>query len=501
MFSKFAFLFALALFPFECLRAVDDAKEISIEAFTAKGGRLQIKPALDVSGRNVELACIGLLATAKDAQAARFRKVPGLADPKGVSFESVQQPGKHLKAHVGRLILVACAKESDKNDATFRVVAGLASTENGWLSLELLARPGQFLCSRDGGVTTEQKKADAPSKEAATFRLAEPAAPKKIPISGTESAGVDVLDQVVLNYLGKIGCSAATLTVLRGKELLYSRGYGWSDRFGETPILPDAPMTIASCDKPVTAAAIRQLARGKKLDLNAKVFDLLKIKPAGPVVDERVRAITVAHVIDHKAGWPGDPVNRAYKAALKKGHQAPIPTETLLEFVMAEKLKDPPGAKVEFCNEDYAVLRLIIARLSGQNAADYFRQQLCRPYGVTELKGVQQAGAPLVQGEPAPVWNAHNLPIPAAEGLCLSTPAMCGFMRFFSWNGEPRGKAATSASLFGIWVNATSVMTWRSDGINVACVFNGASNDVKYQDIEKDLAQAIDKLKKEKRIR
>jgi CubicO group peptidase (beta-lactamase class C family) len=492
MFHKWALFVPLVFGLCVNLRAADDAKEISIEGFNAKGGHLRTKN---------DAAFVDLILTAKDAKDARFRKVAGLADPKGVSFESIQQRGKYLRQRGGRLVLAACASEADKKEATFLVVGGMASAENGWLSLELLAHPGQFLCNKDGNMIAEGKKADVPSKEAGTFRFVEPAAPKKVPSSGKATPGVEALDEVVLKYLEKIGCSAATVTIARGKDLLYSRGYGWSDRYGETPIAPDAPMMIASCDKPVTAAAIRQLALAKKLDLNAKVFELLKIKPEGPVVDERVRAITINHLLDHKAGWQGDPINRAYKAALAKGNKTPIPMETLLGFIMAEKLKDAPGAKAEYSNECYDALRLIVARVSGQSMADYVRHQLCRPLGVAELKGVQLPAEPPVKGEAPPVWNTLNVSVPTAECVCMSTPALCTFMRCFWWTGEPRVNGTPNANIYGLLDNATSIMSWRPDGLNLACVFNGRSNDVKPEDIQKDLDDAIEKLKQEKRIR
>ena len=53
----------------------------------------------------------------------------------------------------------------------------------------------------------------------------------------------------MLKYRRKIGCSAASLTIARGQQTLYSRGYGWSDR-GTRPMHPDTPMGVASCDKP-----------------------------------------------------------------------------------------------------------------------------------------------------------------------------------------------------------------------------------------------------------
>ena len=80
-----------------------------------------------------------------------------------------------------------------------------------------------------------------------------------VPVNGKSGPGIEALDGVMLKYLEKIGCSGATATVTRGNHTYCSRGYGWSDFEHNVPIQPDTPMSIASCDKEMTMAAIRQL--------------------------------------------------------------------------------------------------------------------------------------------------------------------------------------------------------------------------------------------------
>jgi CubicO group peptidase (beta-lactamase class C family) len=76
----------------------------------------------------------------------------------------------------------------------------------------------------------------------------------------------------MLKYLDEIGCSGASLTISSKGVPIYSRGYGWRDKKKRVPLQPDTLIGIASCEKPITAAAIRQLARNRKLDLEASLF-------------------------------------------------------------------------------------------------------------------------------------------------------------------------------------------------------------------------------------
>ena len=169
----------------------------------------------------------------------------------------------------------------------------------------------------------------------------------------------------MLQFFDRTGATAAALAIARKGVMEHSRGYGWSDKEKTMPMRPNTLIGIASCEKPITAAAIRKLAREERLNLDAKLFELLKLKPQGPVIDERVRRITIDRLLERQAGW-GDPVSEAAEAARKRGFQDvvpidsrawlpdpsknPIPMETFLGFVMTQRLKNEPGTRSEYCN-------------------------------------------------------------------------------------------------------------------------------------------------------
>ena len=314
------------------------------------------------------------------------------------------------------------------------------------------------------------------------------------PVSGHHAPGVEVLDAIMLKCLKEIGCSGATLTVARGDRTLYSRGYGWSDRGRKVAIYADTPMSTGSCDKPLTAAMIRQLAQDGKLDLNASVLKLLKIHPAGQVVDPRVWDITINHLLEHKAGWQGEPFERAWQEA--NGRTYPIVAAYLLRFVMVQKLAWAPGEKAAYDSFGYNTLKFVVTRVSGQTYTNYLRHHLCRPYGVTELKWVRHGARQ--QGEPPQLWNGLIMEDPADFRMGVSTPALCKFMRCFWLDGRPRDSGNPFWDMRGSWDNATTAMVWRPDGINIAWSFNGRKQGVELG--EELWKQAIDRLIEEKRL-
>jgi hypothetical protein len=164
-------------FTCELAWAQDNADEVSIEAFVAKGKFVRHANAL---------AYVEPIVTTLASKDARFKKIKGLADPKGVSFESHNFPEMYLRHRNGRLMVTSCPDEGDKSDATFFIKQGFASDQDGWVSLELLTHPGCFVRTKEGELWAEAKKEDATFRESATFRLIAPVSPAPKGPKGTK---------------------------------------------------------------------------------------------------------------------------------------------------------------------------------------------------------------------------------------------------------------------------------------------------------------------------
>jgi len=327
-----------------------------------------------------------------------------------------------------------------------------------------------------------------------------------IPVTGQDAPEVELFDEVMLNAMKRIGCSAAAMSVADHGTMVYSRGYGWLDKEKKTPIPPDAMIGIASCEKPVTAASIRKLAREGRLNLDAKLFELLKIKPQERVVDDRMMNITIRHLLEHKAGWGADPVSEAAEAARKKGFKDPIPVdarawnpvspgstadlndtisiETLLGFIMTQRLRNDPGVKSEYCNFGFDTLRHVITKVTGRPYIEYFQRELFRPNVVREFKAHD---LPRKKDDPPLVWNAES------GGLSASAPTLLTFMHSYWLTGEPRDSGNPLWVMYGSLDGSTAIMVWRPDGIDLVALFNGRGS-VTHDEISRDLQRAIERV-------
>jgi CubicO group peptidase (beta-lactamase class C family) len=308
--------------------------------------------------------------------------------------------------------------------------------------------------------------------------------PEQVPVAGPRSYGMELLDQVMLGYLNRIGCTAAALAVSRKGLLAHSRGYGWSDRNRTQPTQADTMIGIASCEKPITAAAVRQLARNGQLNLDTPLFALLRLEPRAQVTDTPSR-ITIRHLLEHK--WlAGRAARTCIAAARNQGHRDPIGVETLLGYLMAQKLREAPGSRSDYCNFCYDTLRHVLARVSGMSAVDVFRRVLFRPHGIGDLRGFEAPHAAQRSGDPPLVWNDGG-PVSA------SAPALCTFMRYYWLTGEPRERGNPLWQMNGSLPGSTALMLWRPDGTDLAFIFNGRGN-ANHDEIKRDLEGVLPRV-------
>ena len=111
------------------------------------------------------------------------------------------------------------------------------------------------------------------------------------------------LDGMVPATLAKDDIAGAVITVVKDGQVLFQKGYGYSDVAKRTPVDPEKTLfRPGSVSKLFTWTAVMQLVEAGKIDLDADINTYLDFKiPAradGP--------ITMRHVMTHTAGFVTD---------------------------------------------------------------------------------------------------------------------------------------------------------------------------------------------------
>jgi CubicO group peptidase (beta-lactamase class C family) len=168
------------------------------------------------------------------------------------------------------------------------------------------------------------------------------------------------------------GCAVA---VVRGDAVVYERGYGMADLEHDVIITPETRFNTGSVAKQFTAAAILQLVDQGKLSLDD---DVRKYMPELPDYGTK---ITIRHLLHHTSGLRdlGDLlVANGYHAEDLTGDR-----ETMFFLTRQKGLNFAPGTDWRYSNTGYALLALIVKRVSGQSFRDFMRESVFLPAGMT----------------------------------------------------------------------------------------------------------------------
>jgi len=155
--------------------------------------------------------------------------------------------------------------------------------------------------------------------------------------------------------------------VLRDGEIVWESAIGYADVAEQRETTTDTQYRLGSITKTFTAAAIMQLRDAGKLDLE----DTLDRH-----VEGAAHAPTLRRLLSHTSGLQRETHDDAWLK--QKFASVPELLETLHE---AEQIL-PAGARFHYSNLAFALLGIVVERVSGESYTDYVEKHLLRPVGL-----------------------------------------------------------------------------------------------------------------------
>jgi CubicO group peptidase (beta-lactamase class C family) len=195
------------------------------------------------------------------------------------------------------------------------------------------------------------------------------------PDAAGHDAVVARIDAIATAALADGPLAGLSIVVVRGGDVLVSKGYGYADLAAKLPATADTIYDIASITKLFTAAAIMKLAQEGKVDLAG---DLASLLPEFPNA-EQARRITIQHLLSHTSGLSD------YEAAHTEYWLAggkPVSAAFVLDYLASRPLEFQPGSQWSYSNTGFYLLGMIVERVSGRPYGEYVRDEIARPLGL-----------------------------------------------------------------------------------------------------------------------
>lgn len=156
---------------------------------------------------------------------------------------------------------------------------------------------------------------------------------------------------------------------------IWAKGYGYADLENKFPAKAESMYRLASVTKPMTAAAVLQLAEKGKINLDAEVQTYV------PYFPKKNFPVTVRQLLGHLGGISH------YQDYDKEGHFRDRKTtrEAIAVFENFELVAEP-GTRFSYSSYGYNLLGAIIESAAGVSYADYMRENVWKPLGMNDIR-------------------------------------------------------------------------------------------------------------------
>lgn len=159
---------------------------------------------------------------------------------------------------------------------------------------------------------------------------------------------------------------------MKGGAVVISESYGLADLEQRIAVTPETNFRLASVTKQFTASAIMILEERGLLEYDDRIARFLPSLPAATT------GITVRHLLTHTSGLVD------YEDLMPEGATEQIHDDDVLRLLENEdRTLFAPGSSYQYSNSGYALLALIVERISARTFADFLRDEIFKPLQMT----------------------------------------------------------------------------------------------------------------------
>lgn len=183
------------------------------------------------------------------------------------------------------------------------------------------------------------------------------------------------VDSMFTNYASSNHFPGTAFGLIANGKLVYTGSAGLINIDKKIPSSPTAAFRIASMSKSFTAMGIMKLRDQGKLRLDDPVYLYIPEMKDQRYPTKDASAVTIRQLLNHEAGFPEDnPWG---------DRQLAVPDATLEKLIKEGiSYSNDPGIGYEYSNLGFAMLGLIIKKVSGMPYQIFIRENIWKPLGM-----------------------------------------------------------------------------------------------------------------------
>lgn len=188
----------------------------------------------------------------------------------------------------------------------------------------------------------------------------------------------DFFNDTMKTKLEKYHIPNATVSVVKGGEIVYKKGYGLADIENNIPVDADKTLfRIGSTSKLITWTAVMQLVEDGKLDLNTDVNTYLDFEIPPRLIKSlkrtTVEPITITHLMTHTPGFEDYP-----DMLFRLSADELLPLNEYIKNYLPTRIF-PAGEVAAYSNYGTALAGYIVERVSGLPFSEYVEKNIFMP--------------------------------------------------------------------------------------------------------------------------
>lgn len=178
---------------------------------------------------------------------------------------------------------------------------------------------------------------------------------------------LDPIDKAVVDSMEAEHIPGVVIGVVKNGKIVDSRAYGFADLEARIPMTVDKGFRIASISKQMVATVTHHFIQENRLSLEDPVTKFF------PALGKRYSGVNIRHLLSHTAGVADVTSFKEFLYSKNYG------TDGMIELILTREPDFAPGSAYKYSNSNYALMGLILEKVSGTSLRFLLRDRLFNP--------------------------------------------------------------------------------------------------------------------------